>query len=222
MSEVQRWNINHVLGRVYIDEKSEGGWVTYADHVAAVAAAMEEERQRINSMLVVDYVREQYERGAADRAAELQDFYGERAQGHYNDGYKMGYAKGLIEGDSGGRKEGFRVGYDTAWSLSAAEIERATEARVREEEQVAQTLARAELYSMEEMDERCTQAADEAFAVGVQAARDAVTAVQAERGYDAAINWSEIGNEHAEGWTDLLSLILPAIDAIIDGSRNTG
>ena len=36
MSEVQRWNINHVLGRVYIDEKSEGGWVTYADHLAAV------------------------------------------------------------------------------------------------------------------------------------------------------------------------------------------
>ena len=42
MSEVQRWNINHVLGRVYIDEKSEGGWVTYADHVAAVAAAQRE------------------------------------------------------------------------------------------------------------------------------------------------------------------------------------
>ncbi len=129
-----------------------------------------------------------------------------------------GYARGLIEGDSGGRREGYRIGYDTAWSLSAAEIER----QVREEEQVAQTLARAELYSMEEMDERCTQAADEAFAVGVKAARDAVTAVQAERGYDAAINWSEIGNEYAEGWTDLLSLILPAIDAIIDGSRNTG
>ncbi len=60
------------------------------------------------------------------------------------------------------------------------------------------------------------------YAAGVKAARDAVTAVQAERGYDAAINWSEIGNEYAEGWTDLLSLILPAIDAIIDGSRNTG
>lgn len=53
---------------------------------------------------------------------------------------------------------------------------------------------------------------------GVQAARDAVTAVQAERGYDAAINWSEIGNEYAEGWTDLLSLILPAIDALRGGS----
>jgi hypothetical protein len=38
-------------------------------------------------------------------------YYGEQAQGHYNDGYKMGYAKGLIEGDSGGRKEGFRAGY---------------------------------------------------------------------------------------------------------------
>ena len=160
MSEVQRWNINHVLGRVYIDEKSEGGWVTYADHVAAVAAA----EQRA----------------------------GEQAHGHYMDGYNK------------------------AWSLSAAEIER----QVREEEQVAQTLARAELYSMEEMDERCTQAADEAFAVGVQAARDAVTAVQAECGYDAAINWSEIDprNEYAEGWTDLLSLILPAIDALRGGS----
>ena len=64
--------------------------------------------------------------------------------------------------------------------------------------------------------------ADNSFKAGVKAARDAVTAVQAERGYDAAINWSEIGNEYAEGWTDLLSLILPAIDAIIDGSRNTG
>ena len=64
-------------------------------------------------------------------------------------------------------------GYNAAWSLSAAEIER----QVREEEQVAQTLARAELYSMEEMDERCTQAADEAFAAGVKAARDAVAAL---------------------------------------------
>ena len=37
-----------------------------------------------------------------------------------------GYARGLIEGDSGGRREGYRIGYDTAWSLSAAEIERQT------------------------------------------------------------------------------------------------
>jgi flagellar biosynthesis/type III secretory pathway protein FliH len=171
MSDIQRWNHYTDTGMQPIPT---GNWVTYDDHVAAVAAARAEERQRINSMLVVDYVREQYERGAADKAAELQDYYGEQAQGHYNDGYKMGYAKGLIEGDSGGRKEGFRVGYDTAWSLSAAEIERATEVRVREEEQVAQTLVRAELYSMEEMDERCTQAADEAFAAGVKAARDAI------------------------------------------------
>ena len=85
--------------------------VTYADHLAAVAAARTEEQQRINSMLVVDYVREQYERGAADKAAELQDYYGEQAHGHYMDGYKMGYAKGIIEGDSGGRKEGYRAGY---------------------------------------------------------------------------------------------------------------
>ena len=35
-----------------------------------------------------------------------------------------GYARGLIEGDHGGRREGYRSGYDTAWSLSAAEIER--------------------------------------------------------------------------------------------------
>ena len=162
VSEVPRWRVDVMedeYGRPWPHHvpDTNGPCVAYADHVAAVAAAMEEERQRINSMLVVDYVREQYERGAADKAAELQDFYGERAQGHYNDGYKMGYAKGLIEGDSGGRKEGFRVGYDTAWSLSAAEIERATEARVREEEQVAQSLAVAE-----------------SFAAGVKAARDAV------------------------------------------------
>ena len=37
-----------------------------------------------------------------------------------------GYARGLIEGDHGGRREGYRIGYDTAWSLSAAEIERQT------------------------------------------------------------------------------------------------
>ena len=183
VSDIQRWDffgevgINEPVRYLHL-EAVKGRYVTYADHVAAVAAARDEERQRINSMLVVDYVREQYERGAADKAAELQDFYGEQAQGHYNDGYKMGYAKGLIEGDSGGRKEGFRVGYDTAWSLSAAEIERATEARVREEEQVAQTLARAELYSMEEMDERCTQAADDAFAEGLRMARDAVEAMR--------------------------------------------
>jgi len=62
------------------------------------------------------------------------------------------------------------------------------------------------------------QSYDRGFDAGVKAARDAVTAVQAERGYDAAINWSEIGNEYAEGWTDLLSLILPAIDALRGGS----
>lgn len=85
-------------------------------------------------------------------------------------------------------------------------------------------------YSKEELIEAADAAASKAYIGGyaegvrdgVKAARDAVTAVQAERGYDAAINWSEIGNEYAEGWTDLLSLILPAIDAIIDGSRNTG
>ena len=173
---------------------------------------MEEERQRINSMLVVDYVREQYERGAADKAAELQDFYGERAQGHYNDGYKMGYAKGLIEGDSGGRKEGFRVGYDTAWSLSAAEIERATEARVREEEQAAQTLARAELYSMEEMDERCTQAADEAFAAGVKAAREAV---EAENKNPISRVTTDYDIGYRDGTNDTVRLHLRAIDALL-------
>lgn len=123
---IQRWTIK---GWPDVDAQplDAGEFVTYADHVAAVAAARAE-------VVTVDL------------------------DGNYAKGYKMGYAKGLIEGDSGGRKEGFRVGYDTAWSLSAAEIERACEARVREEEQVAQTLARAELYSMEEMDERCEEA----------------------------------------------------------------
>lgn len=59
---------------------------------------------------------------------------------------------------------------------------------------------------------------EQSFDAGVKAARDAVEAVQAERGYDTAINWSEIGNEYAEGWTDLLSLILAAIDALRGGS----
>ena len=39
MSDIQRWDMNHVQGEVYIDKKPEGSWVTYADHVAAVAAA---------------------------------------------------------------------------------------------------------------------------------------------------------------------------------------
>lgn len=114
MTEIQRWapfDPMALMGR-----HPNGAFVTYADHVAAVAAA----EQRA----------------------------GEEAHGHYMDGYNK------------------------AWSLSAAEIER----QVREEEQVAQTLARAELYSMEEMDERCTQAADEAFAAGVKAAREQIVA----------------------------------------------
>ena len=100
-----------VAGVIEADPNNEFVWVKFVDCNAAAAAAREEERQRINSMLVVDYVREQYERGAADKAAELQDYYGEQAHGHYMDGYKMGYAKGIIEGDSGGRKEGYRAGY---------------------------------------------------------------------------------------------------------------
>jgi hypothetical protein len=162
MSDIQRYLM--LLPTTW-QESASGPWVLYADHVAAVQAARAEERQRINSMLVVDYVREQYERGAADKAAELQDYYGEQAQGHYADGYNAG----LIEGDKGGRKEGYRIGYNAAWSLSAAEIEHATELRVREEEQVAQTLARAELYSMDEMDIRCEEAR-------AQGQRDALTA----------------------------------------------
>lgn len=39
MSDIQRWDMNHVQGEVYIDKKPEGSWVTYADHLAAVAAA---------------------------------------------------------------------------------------------------------------------------------------------------------------------------------------
>ena len=122
VSDIQRWDffgevgINEPVRYLHL-EAVKGRYVTYADHVAAVAAA----EQRA----------------------------GEEAHGHYMDGYNK------------------------AWSLSAAEIER----QVREEEQVAQTLARAELYSMEEMDERCTQAADEAFAAGVKAAREAVAAL---------------------------------------------
>lgn len=67
---------------------------------------------------------------AAVAAAEQRA--GEQAHGHYMDGYNK------------------------AWSLSAAEIER----QVREEEQVAQSLAVAE-----------------SFAAGVKAARDAVANV---------------------------------------------
>ena len=112
---------------------------------------------------------------AAVAAAEQRA--GEQAHGHYMDGYNK------------------------AWSLSAAEIER----QVREEEQVAQTLARAELYSMEEMDERCTQAADEAFAAGVKAARDAVAAhIRAD------LTGQEMFCGRKRG-------ILAAIDALISG-----
>jgi len=113
---IQRWTFINGAEPHWLEEHPKGEYVTYADHVAAVAAA----EQRA----------------------------GEQAHGHYMDGYNK------------------------AWSLSAAEIER----QVREEEQVAQTLARAELYSMEEMDERCTQAADEAFAAGVKAAREQIVA----------------------------------------------
>ena len=42
MSDIQRWDMNHVQGEVYIDKKPEGSWVTYADHLAAVAAARAE------------------------------------------------------------------------------------------------------------------------------------------------------------------------------------
>ena len=215
MADIQRWTFINGAEPHWLEEHPKGEYVTYDDHVAAVAAAMGEERQRINSMLVVDYVREQYERGAADKAAELQDYYGEQAQGHYMDGYKMGYAKGLIEGDSGGRKEGYRAGYDTAWSLSAVEIERATEARVREEEQAAQTLARAELYSMEEMDERCTQAADEAFAAGVKAAREAVAAF-----FDSSVQMMTDG--HYSYFVPTKDEALAAIDALTGGDNSNG
>ena len=36
MSDIQRWDMNHVQGEVYIDKKPEGSWVTYADHLAAI------------------------------------------------------------------------------------------------------------------------------------------------------------------------------------------
>ena len=47
MSDVQRWDMNHVQGEVYIDKKPEGSWVTYADHLAAVAAAEQRVRDEL-------------------------------------------------------------------------------------------------------------------------------------------------------------------------------
>jgi hypothetical protein len=87
MSDMTRYILTDD-GNTEIDD--EGYLVYYTSAVAAVAAARAEERQRINSMPVVDYVREQYERGAADKAAELQDYYGEQAHGHYMDGLERG------------------------------------------------------------------------------------------------------------------------------------
>ena len=50
MSDILRWHLGGLPGTTGIVEV-----MLYADHVAAVAAARAEERQRINSMLVVDY-----------------------------------------------------------------------------------------------------------------------------------------------------------------------
>lgn len=150
MTEIQRWapfDPMALMGR-----HPNGAFVTYADHVAAVAAA----EQRA----------------------------GEEAHGHYMDGYNK------------------------AWSLSAAEIER----QVREEEQAAQTLARAELYSMEEMDERCTQAADEAFAAGVKAAREAV---EAENKNPISRVTTDYDIGYRDGTNDTVRLHLRAIDALL-------
>lgn len=52
MSDIQRWDMNHVQGEVYIDKKPEGSWVTYADHLAAVAAA----EQRVRHERLVDVI----------------------------------------------------------------------------------------------------------------------------------------------------------------------
>ena len=49
MSDIQRWDMNHVQGEVYIDKKPEGSWVTYADHLAAVAAAEQRVTERHNA-----------------------------------------------------------------------------------------------------------------------------------------------------------------------------
>ena len=71
VSDIQRWKLAH-----WLEQADDGMVVTYADHVAAVAAA----EQRA----------------------------GEQAHGHYMDGYNK------------------------AWSLSAAEIERQTVGKCRD------------------------------------------------------------------------------------------
>ena len=122
MSDIQRWTLPH---DGYAFQSDDGGYVTYADHVAAL---LTQDQQHME------------QQAAAVAAAEQRA--GEEAHGHYMDGY------------------------NTAWSLSAAEIER----QVREEEQVAQSLAVAESF-----------AAGEALAAidagkALSAARDAVAA----------------------------------------------
>jgi len=150
VDDIQRWD---AVDTMY--EVSTGEWVTYADHVAAVAAA----EQRA----------------------------GEEAHGHYMDGY------------------------NTAWSLSAAEIER----QVREEEQVAQSLAVAE-----------------SFAAGVKAARDAVAALP----WKVAVSFGPIdcdrscehgpcvcsGVMRPEAWLTGPADALAAIDALTGGDNSNG
>ena len=82
MSEVQRWNINHVLGRVYIDEKSEGGWVTYADHIAyltdAENALRAEIQQRVDAAVVAARIKERercWQEFAVPRLGTLNDYH---------------------------------------------------------------------------------------------------------------------------------------------------
>jgi hypothetical protein len=42
MTDIQRWDMNHVQGEVYIDKNPEGSWVTFTDAEAAIAAARDD------------------------------------------------------------------------------------------------------------------------------------------------------------------------------------
>lgn len=39
MTDMQRWDMNHVQGEVYIDKNPEGSWVRFTDAEAAISAA---------------------------------------------------------------------------------------------------------------------------------------------------------------------------------------
>lgn len=72
-------------------QADDGEYVLFSDLPALIARVREDERNQC--------------------IADAADVIGEQAHGHYMDGYKVGYARGLIEGDHGGRREGYRIGY---------------------------------------------------------------------------------------------------------------